>query len=132
MDETVKVLLIEDEEDATVLFRNAIQKSKYPTKLKTLTKADDALDFLSQPQNCRLVDVIFLDLHLPGMSGLELLENISEMKDACQIPIVIVTTISDHIRIKKAYSLGVKAYVEKPINTEKYLNMLVQIGIKKD
>lgn len=114
MSESIKVWLIEDSEIYRKGLARAISTAEHMYCEKQFNKAEDALTELKTGQK---PDVIFLDVGLPGMSGLEALEIIR--KSNPEIHVVILTVFDDSDKIFKAICLGARGYLLKtgPMNT---------------
>ena len=114
------ILLVEDEEsDATLLCR-AFAKAKVLNPIKLLTNGDDALAYLAgageyaDRKQHPLPVLILLDLKLPGMTGLQLLQWKRAQPPVRRIPVVVLTMNDDASTINSAYDLGANSYLVKP------------------
>jgi two-component system, response regulator len=113
------VLLVEDNDDHAELVRRALKLSGQPHKLVRLEDGEQALSFLlgtegppADQSDCAL---ILLDLRLPRVSGIEVLQTLRE-RDAPVGPVVVLTTSDADEDITAAYENGAHAYVVKPID----------------
>jgi len=86
-----------------------------------LTSFERAEDFLStiKPQP---TDLLILDLHLPGMSGIDLLKKL--LQDGIQIPVIVVTAFVDKQSQEACKKYGVKAYLRKPVDGEALIDII--------
>lgn len=112
------VLLIEDNDDHAELVRRALLKSGLPHELMRLEDGEQALGFLldsstnsQKRSDCAL---ILLDLRLPRVDGLEVLQQLRQSKQDIRVPVVILTTSDADTDIAAAYERGAHAYVVKP------------------
>ncbi|MCM8524909.1 MAG: response regulator transcription factor [Lentisphaeraceae bacterium] len=114
MNKDISVWLIEDSEIYRKGLARAINTAEHMSCDRQFSKAEDALNELNKEQK---PDVIFLDVGLPGMSGLEALEIIRESSP--EIHVVILTVFDDSDKIFKAICLGARGYLLKtgPMNT---------------
>jgi len=84
---------------------------------------EEALDFLCSNQ----VDLILADINMPRMNGMEMTAVILGNEKTCHVPVVIITTHADDIRIKELRSQGVKEYIHKPFTPEVIRDVLQQV-----
>jgi two-component system response regulator len=130
----VEILLVEDNPyDAELTFR-ALQERGLADKLLTCSNGVEALDFLSGSgryagRNLALrPKVIFLDLKLPQADGLEVLAKIRAEAGTRTIPVVILTSSQEETDIVKSYALGVNSYLVKPLEFDKFSQVVGELG----
>lgn len=108
------IVLVEDDADDVYLFRQVLKKTGSELRLTHLADGFELLDFLSQKSAEQFL--IFLDLNMPRMSGLEVLAKLQE-QTLVNRHIVVAYTTSDYNKdIQDAYDLGAKSYIVKPSN----------------
>ena len=91
---------------------------------------EEALDFIKRwEQGEPRPVVILLDLKLPKVNGLEVLEAIKLHADFKTIPVVILTTSAESSDVKTAYELGANSYIVKPVDFEKFIDVAKQIEL---
>ncbi len=135
MDNTeVGILLIEDSElDAEITIR-ALRKSNIANSIVHLNDGAEALDFLFATgeyagRNTALKPkLILLDLKMPRVDGIEVLEKIKADANTKMIPVVILTSSNEHPDINKCYSLGANSYIVKPVGSDSFMNAIAQSG----
>jgi CheY-like chemotaxis protein len=88
----------------------------------------EALDYLRSPKKPR-PDVVLLDLNLPKVDGHEVLARIKESPDLCTIPIVVLTTSDAEIDRLRAYREHVNSYLVKPIDFERFRQMVRELSL---
>lgn len=119
----VRVVVVEDDEDDRILLTRQLKKSKIDTHVKFLSDGRKALDFLSalprQPPFNELI-AIFLDLKLPGLSGVELLREIRRLPRVKNIPVIIMTSSLDPRDFEVCQALKVAAFIPKPVTFESF------------
>lgn len=108
------ILLAEDNLGDIEIFKEICIESKYPCSLFIVNDGKGALEFLTSEQP--LPDIIVLDINMPGMNGLEALEEIKSHKIFEKIPAVILTSSKLSLDINKAKNLGANGYIVKPMN----------------
>lgn len=131
----VEILIVEDNPQDAELTLRAIRKNNLANKFYVAEDGEEALDFIfcrgkyiqrtfSSPPK-----VIFLDLKLPKISGLEVLQEIKSDPRTKPLPVVMVTSSREDPDIRRAYEFGVNSYVVKPVNFEDFLNAMSQTGL---
>jgi len=73
--------------------------------------------------------MVFLDLKLPKVGGLEVLKQLKSNPDTKKIPVVIVTSSNQDPDIENAYELGANSYIVKPVDYEKFTETIKQMGL---
>jgi two-component system response regulator len=130
----IEILLVEDNARDAELTVRALKKQNLANDLYIAKDGAEALDFLlckGKYANRDLTDlpkVVFLDLKLPKVSGLEVLKTIKGDKRISKIPVVVVTSSSEEPDVKEAYRLGANSYVLKPLDFEKFMTALSKLG----
>ncbi|HUV52465.1 MAG TPA: response regulator [Dehalococcoidia bacterium] len=115
------VLLVEDTEEHAVLMRRALERGKLKPRLFWITDGKAALDFLhnlgvyADRQANPTPDLILLDLKLPKVSGLEILEQIKSEEKLREIPVVILTASDEGRDIIRGYQGGADSYFTKSV-----------------
>jgi CheY-like chemotaxis protein len=134
MDE-VEILLVEDNPaDAELTFR-ALKKNNIANKVVIVGDGEEALDFIfargdfSTRNSNAFPKVILLDLKLPKVSGLEVLAEIKGNPKTRMIPIVVLTSSKEEKDIIESYKLGVNSYIVKPVDFDKFLLSVKDIGM---
>lgn len=111
-------LLIDDDEIERLKFARVIQKNNYNYKVIEAKDGEEALDLLNQKE--QQPDIIFLDLNMPKMNGLEFLKEIKSKQCLQHIPAIILSTSNNHQDLKDAYISGASGYIVKPLKYEEY------------
>src|SRR4030042_2522843 len=131
----VEVVLVEDNPNDAELAIRALKGYNLANKLLWLKEGVEALDFIfAQGQYAdRSVEevpkVVLLDLKLPMVDGLEVLEKIKSDTRTKSIPVVVLTSSSEERDIIASYNLGVNSYVIKPVDFEKFVAAAKEIGL---
>ena len=130
----VEILLVEDNPSDAELTIRALKKSNLANKLLHLKDGSEALDFLfaegefSQRQVEQTPRVILLDLKMPKINGIEVLQRIKTDPRTKKIPVVMLTSSKEDPDIKACYELGVNSYVVKPVEFEKFAKAVSELG----
>ena len=128
--DVVDVLLVEDDQGDILMTREAFEHHKIQNKLHVVTDGEQALLFLRQAGEYAKAPrpgLILLDLNLPRRAGLEVLAELKEDPELRVIPVVILTTSQAEEDILRSYSLHANAYVSKPVDFERFMDVIRQI-----
>lgn len=124
------ILLVEDNPDEAELTQQALKKNKIAEKVIVKRDGKEAFDYISNQleQSLPLPSLVILDLGLPFLSGLELLEKIRANEDTRNLPVVVLTTSEESRDIQRSYELGINSYVFKPTDYRKFNQVVEQLG----
>lgn len=120
-----EILLVEDSANDVELTLAAL--GDLAKKVFVASDGAEALDYAFAPETHAL-KVIFLDLHLPKMSGLEVLRRLKSNDRTKAIPIVVLASSDDEENIREAYKQGANSYVVKPVKFDDFVKALVKTG----
>lgn len=123
------ILFVEDNESDIELTIDIILDKALSNKINTVRNGQDALDYLyNKPpfENEQKPDLILLDINLPKVSGLEVLEIIKKDENLMHIPTIMLTSSLDEDDIIKSYKFHANCYLHKPVTMEEF-TMTVQI-----
>ena len=126
----VEILLVEDDPGDVVMTREAFQDYKLRNQLHVVNDGADAMSFLRQEGEYAEMlrpDLVLLDLNLPRMDGREVLEAIKSDPELASIPVVVLTTSENEDDVLRSYSLHANAYVTKPVDFERFIEVVRQI-----
>ena len=128
-----KILLAEDSEKDIELTIEAFQENKLSNEVVVVRDGQEALDFLYCKGNYkdRIKEnpcVVFLDLKMPRIDGLEVLQQIKKDPHLKRIPIVVLTSSKMESDLIKSYDYGANAYVAKPVDFNAFVEVVKQLG----
>jgi CheY-like chemotaxis protein len=126
----IDVLLVEDDPGDVLMTREAFADHKIHNQLHVVSDGVDALAFLRREREYADVpvpDLILLDLNLPRMDGREVLAAIKSDPELQQIPVVVLTTSDLEDDVTRSYTLHANAYVTKPVDFERFIDVVRQI-----
>ena len=128
------ILLVEDSPQDIELAQVALEINKVANEVVIARHGGEALDFLYrrntfQDRPVGNPVVIFLDLKMPKVDGIEVLRQIKSDPDLKCIPVVMLTSSREEGDLVKTYELGVNAYVVKPVGFDKFTEAIRQLGI---
>lgn len=132
--EYVEILLVEDNPTDAELAIRALRKKNLANNLVWVRDGAEALDFVFckgqyQDRANGTPKLILLDLKLPKVDGIEVLRKIKADPDAKSVPVVMLTSSQEERDIVDSYELGVNSYIVKPVDFEKFLDMVAQVGL---
>ncbi|UTI66421.1 response regulator [Paraconexibacter antarcticus] len=122
----ITVLLVEDDPGDVLLIREAFEDHKLNNTLLVAGDGVEALELLRNPETER-PDLVLLDLNLPRKDGREVLREIKADDGLRSIPVVVLTTSDAEEDILKSYDLHANAYVTKPVDFDRFIDVVRQI-----
>lgn len=129
---TVEILLIEDNlEDAELTIR-ALTKHNLANHIIHLKDGEEAINYLFPAKGLNQdakPHVILLDLKLPKVDGIQILERVKSNLQTKLIPVVILTSSQEERDIVESYKLGVNSYITKPVDFEKFVSVVGNAGL---
>ncbi len=129
----VRILLVEDNPDDVELTLKAFEKQNLVNDIIVARDGEEALDILFQRDKesaeQRNIDLVLLDLKLPKVDGLEVLKQVKENPKTKVIPVIVLTSSKEENDMSKSYRLGVNSYIRKPVNFEKFTEVVMQLGL---
>ena len=126
----VNVLLVEDNPGDVRLTQEAFKEAKISIKLDVTMDGAEAIKFLRKEDDYAdavTPDLILLDLNLPKKDGREVLKEIKTDDTLKRIPVVVLTTSNAEQDIMKSYNLHVNCYINKPVDFEKFFDIIQKI-----
>ena len=134
MSELGRILVVEDDPRDVELTLTALDEYKLANEVVVARDGTEALDYLycraefaSRPQENPAV--ILLDLKLPKVNGLEVLQKIRAEDRLRMIPVVVLTSSHEERDMVTSYKLGVNAYVVKPVDFHEFVNAVKELGM---
>lgn len=122
------ILLIEDNPVDVDLTKRALRRHRMNSELIVARDGEEAVNLINQWEAGEgIPKLILLDLKLPRLTGLEVLERIKHHPIFSSIPVVVLTTSRDDGDVKSAYQLGANSYIVKPVDFDKFLDVAAQI-----
>jgi len=128
------ILLVEDDPNDLELTLVALERSQLANEVVVVRDGAEALDYLFKRNN--FADrgdgnpaVLLLDLKLPKVDGLQVLESIRTTEELRSIPVVMLTSSREEPDLSRAYQLGVNAYVVKPVEFKAFVGAISDLGI---
>ena len=129
------ILLVEDNQDDELLTVRALQKNKILNQVVVARDGAEALDFLfgtgahAGRDTAELPEVMLLDLNLPKVNGLEVLQRVRADERTRVMPVVVLTTSTEERDRVESYKLGANSFVRKPVNFEQFSEAVRELGM---
>ena len=130
-----EILLVEDNPDDVELTLRAFRKSKIANEVVVARDGVEALDYLfatgthAGRDNSSLPQLVLLDLKLPRLDGLQVLERIRGNPKTKLLPVVILTSSTEPPDLLTGYSLGANSYIRKPVDFQEFLVAVRRLGL---
>jgi DNA-binding response OmpR family regulator len=121
------ILYIEDNEDYIDFVKRALKKVDSNITISTATDGKTALSTVSNASSNVSYRLILLDIHLPGINGIELVQKIREHKALAYTPIIMLSTSDNPKDVEACYQRGANAYLVKPVGIQPLVNTLKSV-----
>ncbi len=131
----VEILIVEDTDQDLQLALRALRKANVTNRIQVARDGEEALEFLfcEGPYADRKIEdaprVILLDLKLPKIDGLEVLQRIKADPRTQAIPVVVLTSSKEQRDVVESYKFGVNSYIVKPVNFEGFVKAVQELGM---
>jgi CheY-like chemotaxis protein len=135
IEKIIEILLVEDNPNDIELTLDALKNHNLSNNVKVLTDGAKALDYIfnqkdnSKSHLMKYPQLILLDLKLPKVSGLEVLEKIKSDDSTKHIPVVVLTSSREEKDVIESYKLGVNSYIVKPVDFDQFVNAVTNLGL---
>jgi CheY-like chemotaxis protein len=123
-----EILLVEDNPDDRELTLRALRQHRLANRIEVARDGAEALAFLGAA-SVPLPKVVLLDLKLPKVSGLEVLEAIRADDRTRTLPVVVLTSSREEPDVKRCYELGVNSYIVKPVDFDAFVKAVADVGL---
>jgi CheY-like chemotaxis protein len=132
--QAVEILIVEDNEDDAHLALRALKKYHVSNHVLWVKDGEEALDYMffrgeyanrKRGQNPKL---ILLDLKMPKVDGMEVLEEVRKHPETRSTPVVMLTSSQEERDITESYNLGVNSYIVKPVDFNKFADSIKEVG----
>jgi DNA-binding response OmpR family regulator len=134
MEPVGRILLVEDDPKDTELTMTALEEYNLSNEVVVASDGEEALDYLYyrgkfQRRSGDNPAVMLLDLKLPKIDGLEVLQRVKADDKLKMIPVVVLTSSREERDMVSSYKLGVNAYVVKPVDFHEFVNAIKELGV---
>ena len=125
---TQLILLVEDNPDDEELTLRALRKQNIANEIVVARDGVEALEYLTRADN-PLPNLVLLDLNLPKIGGLEVLQRLRSQERTQFLPIVVLTSSDEDRDLIDGYRLGANSYVRKPVDFNQFLDAVRSLGL---
>lgn len=122
------ILLVDDDADCRELIRDAAAQCQVTNEIHEVSHGEAALDFLLRRgdyESAPRPELVYLDVEMPGIDGLETLKRIRSYPELRDIPVVMMTGLSSEGHMKLAAEYGANSYTVKPANADQFLRTVL-------
>jgi two-component system, response regulator len=134
--EEIEIILVEDNPDDAFFTKRAFQDANVNNAIITITDGEDAINFffnneaMSDQTFKGKSKLILLDMNLPKVNGMKILEELKTHDRTKNIPVVILTSTDDDPTMQKAFDLGAEDYIVKPVTFEGFVKVVTKLSDK--
>ena len=132
----VTILIAEDDDGHAELIEENLRESGLKNTIIRFRDGQEALDFLfgepSETQTRRVrgqAYMMLLDIRMPRVDGVQVLQRLKQDPELKSMPVIMLTTTDDPREIQNCYALGCSCYITKPIDYQKFSDMLTRLGL---
>ena len=127
------ILLVEDNPADVKITQRALRESAFPVELLVVRDGEEAVEYLLRQGPhagdpvWRSPDLILLDLNLPKLNGLQVLQRIRSTPQLHNVPVVVLTTSKRQEDIQQTYAAGANTYIQKPAEYPRYRDLVMTL-----
>lgn len=129
MNNTVTIVMIEDDEGHARLIEKNIVRAGVTNPIRHFANGTSALRFLLDNGHSAKSILVLLDLNLPDMTGIDILQMLKADDSLKRAPVIVLTTTDDKREIERCYELGCNVYITKPVEYDQFANAIRQLGL---
>lgn len=129
MNNAVTIVMIEDDAGHARLIEKNIIRAGVTNPIVHFPDGSSALEYLKEHGNTAKSLLVLLDLNLPDMTGIEILQQLKHHEGLKRAPVIVLTTTDDRREIERCYELGCNVYITKPVEYDQFANAIRQLGL---
>jgi CheY-like chemotaxis protein len=129
MNNAVTIVMIEDDEGHARLIEKNIVRAGVKNPILHFATGSAGMDYLRQHSHGASSVLVLLDLNLPDMTGLDILQSLKADSVLKRTPVIVLTTTDDKREIERCYELGCSVYITKPVEYEQFAHAIRQLGL---
>jgi CheY-like chemotaxis protein len=134
MDERVRILMAEDDPGHAELVRMNLERAGLRNPVRLFTNGQQVLDFFFGGAGEPAFDpegsyLLLLDIRMPMIDGVEVLRRLKADPDLRAVPVIMLTTMDDPVEVRRCHALGCNSYITKPVEYEKLIEVVRQLGL---
>lgn len=126
----VKILLVEDNVGDIELIRIALKKTRLVSELTAVENGEDAIKYLLKEapfEDSKRPDLVLLDINLPKLTGLEVLDKIKTTESTRALPVIMLTSFASDEDINESYRKHANSYILKPVRSNEFFEIIEQL-----
>jgi CheY-like chemotaxis protein len=127
--QTVEILLVEDNEDDAVIIQEVFSDMRLATLINVVRDGEEALAYLRRNGKYKVVrmpDIVLLDINMPKKNGFEVLEEIKKDPRLQSLPVIMLTTSHREEDIVRSYAKGACSYIHKLVDLDQFKHLIMQ------
>jgi CheY-like chemotaxis protein len=128
MNNAVTIVMIEDDDGHARLIEKNIVRAGVKNPILHFPTGSAGMDYLRNNQGTGSL-LILLDLNLPDMTGIDILQSLKADEALKKVPVIVLTTTDDKREIERCYELGCSVYITKPVEYEQFAHAIRQLGL---
>lgn len=133
MDDDIKVIIAEDDDGHATLIQKNLKRAGVVNEIMRFHDGEEVLDFFFKKGEGPHMDesasyLLLLDIRMPKIDGTEVLRQLKQDEHLKKIPVIIVSTTDDPREIELCHKLGCNNYINKPVNYERFVDIIHQLG----
>jgi CheY-like chemotaxis protein len=134
MKKELKIILAEDDDGHASLIKRNLKRAGLMNEIIHFKDGQETLDFLFQGKKDKeevknVASLLLLDIKMPRVDGLEVLRKVKQDEFLKKMPVIMITTTDDPREIDKCHELGCSNYITKPIDYDKFVKAIRQLGL---
>ncbi len=135
MKKEVVILIAEDDEGHAALIKKNLKRAGISNEIVHFKDGAEALDFLvgsngGMPhRKANIAYLLLLDIRMPKVDGVEVLRQVKGHEELRKMPVIMITTTDDPREVEHCHTLGCSNYITKPIDYEKFVESIRQLGL---
>lgn len=129
MNNAVTIVMIEDDEGHARLIEKNIIRAGVTNPIMHFSNGTAALEYMEKNDHTARSLLVLLDLNLPDMTGIDILQRLKQDEGLKRAPVIILTTTDDRREIERCYELGCNVYITKPVEYDHFANAIRQLGL---
>jgi CheY-like chemotaxis protein len=121
----IRILIVEDNPEDEALLLCQLKNAQLDGQIRVIADGNRALNYLTDAkQKCEDLVAVFLNLNLPTVGGIKLLEAIRGADRLKHLPVIVMTSTNEQEELDKCHALGVSAYVSKPVSFSAFVKAI--------
>ncbi len=137
MKKNINIVIVEDDEGHALLIKRNLKRSGIVNPILHFKNGEDVLSFFFNEGSEYFINkdsayVILLDIKMPKVDGIEVLEKLKNADETKKIPVIMITTTDNPKEIEACHALGCNSYIVKPIDYQRFIEIVKRLGYYLD